>query len=317
MTKKYSGVNMAYKTLSFDKRVAEDVKDYDFVTLFKTDVVASYLKEMTELLNIDVLLTDSKGNEILSFGDFGSFPKDVIADPGRKIKVKDRPVAHMYCKGGDEDASKAAALNSLMNETANLMCFIARQTYLCTESAIYIDELEAELKAADQRRSRLEKIDPLTGVFNTTYFNKRMDIIDRSEIAPVAVIEANINDWKYANDNFGDEGSDKLIRIIADVLKKEAKPEYVIGRIDGDVFAIVIPMPEDDEAEEYVKRIQTACDTYDDRCLTPSIACGLVYKSNVEETIADKISDAEYLMFENKFEIKNSPEYQARLHRGE
>ena len=301
--------------MSFDKRVADNVKDYDFATLFKTEVVASYLEKMAKLIGIEVMLTDAHGEEILKFGDFDT--ANVIANPGRKIKVKDRTVAHLYVKGEDTDSSKTEAISSLLDETANLMSFIGRQTYLCTESSMYIDELEQELKAADQRRTRLEKIDPLTGVFNSLYFNKRMDIIDRSEVAPVAVIQANINDWKYANDNFGDDGSDKLIRIVADILKREAKPEYVIGRTDGDVFVIVIPMPEDGEAEDYVSRIQNACDTFDDRCLTPSIACGLVYKENVEETIEEKISDAEYLMFENKFEIKNSPEYQKRLHRVE
>jgi len=305
---------MAYNTLSFDERVSQNVKDYDFATLFKTDVVAAYLEKMTGLIGIDILLTDAKGKEILKFGEEGQ-PIDANSCTGRKIKVKDRTVAYLYVKKDTIDDTKTDSINALIDETANLMSFIGRQTYLCRESSLYIDELEQELKAADQRRTKLEKIDPLTGVFNLLYFNKRIDIIDRSQVAPVAVIEANINDWKYANDNYGDEGSDRLIKIIADVLRKESKPEYVIGRIDGDVFAIVIPMPEDDEAEQYVSRIQNACDTYEDSCLTPSVACGLVYKTNVEETISEKISDAEYLMFENKFDIKNSEAYQKRLHR--
>ena len=46
----------------------------------------------------------------------------------------------------------------------------------------------------------------------------------------------NINDWKFVNENYGDEESDRLIKTVAGILKQEAKPEYVMGRVDGDVF---------------------------------------------------------------------------------
>ena len=98
---------------------------------------------------------------------------------------------------------------------------------------------------------------------------------------------------------------------------EEAKPDYIVGRYDGDVFCVLVPMPEEGEAEEYCKRIQQKCDAYEDECLSPSVACGIVYKTNLEERIKDKISDAEYEMFENKFQIKNAPGYKERLTRAE
>ena len=52
-------------------------------------------------------------------------------------------------------------------------------------------------------------------MLNSTYFDNKMQIIDRSQAVPVAVICANINDWKYVNDNFGDEESDRLIQVVA------------------------------------------------------------------------------------------------------
>ena len=140
-----------------------------------------------------------------------------------------------------------------------------------------------------------------------------MRAIDRAEVVPVAVINVNINDWKYVNDNFGDEQSDRLIKTIADILKQEKKPDYVIGRVDGDVFIVLIPMTDEGEAEDYCKRVQDACLSFEDDILAPSVACGLVYKTNVEERLADKLPDAEYEMFNNKFEIKNAPGYRERL----
>ena len=164
--------------------------------------------------------------------------------------------------------------------------------------------------------SQQEKEDVLTGVYNKSYFESRMNVIDRSEIIPVAVVNININDWKFVNDHFGDEESDRLIQVVSNIIKEESKPDFVVGRIDGDVFGVLIPLAADGEAEEFASRVQDKCFTYEDSILAPSVAVGVVYKTNVEETLEERMSDAEYEMFNHKFEIKNAPGYRERLTKG-
>ena len=144
----------------------------------------------------------------------------------------------------------------------------------------------------------------------------RMEAIDRSEAVPIAVLNVNINDWKFVNDHFGDEESDRLIQTVAAILKNQAGPDYIIGRIDGDAFGVLIPMATEEEAESYMEAVQRACDTYEDRILAPSVAIGYVIKTNIEEKLEDRLSDAEYEMFNNKFEVKNAKGYQERLRKG-
>ena len=72
-------------------------------------------------------------------------------------------------------------------------------------------------------------------------------------------------------------------------------------------------MAEDDEAKEYCTRVQQRCLDFEDKHLAPSVACGSVLKYNVEQKLKDLLSDAEYEMFDNKFEIKNAPGYRERL----
>ena len=84
----------------------------------------------------------------------------------------------------------------------------------------------------------------------------------------------------------------------------------------GPLFNIIIPMPEEQEAEDYVARLRNAFAEYEDEVLVPSVAFGIVYKTNVEESLADKISDAEYEMFNDKLEIKNAPDYRDKLTKG-
>ena len=67
---------------------------------------------------------------------------------------------------------------------------------------------------------------------------------------------------------------------------------------------------------DYATRISERCLKFEDAVLAPSVAVGIVYKTNIEETLEDKLSDAEYEMFNNKFEIKNAPGYRERLEKG-
>lgn len=303
---------MAYKTVSFEKRIKENIKNYSLHNLYPIEILTEYLKSLKAVTGFEFLLTDHYGEKVVSLGDFREFDGDVMRNPGKKIRVCDRAVGHLYCKApeGKEDVQ---ASEGLIDRTIELLERMGEQTYLHTESSFYIDELEEKENLQKQIRSHGEKVDPLTGVLNSTYFAKRLEIVDRSEVIPVGVVNCNINDWKYVNDNFGDEESDRLIRVIAGIIREESKPEYIVGRVDGDVFVTLIPMADDLEAEEYAARIQKKCMEFEDVILAPSVACGVVYKTNVEEKLEDKLSDAEYEMFQNKIDIKSAPGYRDRL----
>lgn len=305
---------MEYNSVSFEKRIKENIKNYALDNLYHINSLTEYLKAVAIISDADILLTDRHGEKVVSIGNFVGFTPDVVNHPGRKIRVYNRTVAHLYVSLDKEPPEeRLRAIEKMLDETVAMLSALGEEGYLHRESAIYMDELEEKLEGQHTQHIRGEKEDALTGVYHKLYFEERMKVIDRAGVAPVAVINININDWKYVNDNFGDEESDRLIRIVAGIVKEEAKPDYVIGRVDGDVFIVLIPMAEIQEAEEYCRRVQGACNTYEDEIIAPSVACGVVYKTNVEEQLGNKLPDAEYEMFNNKFEIKNAPGYRERL----
>ncbi|MDO4303218.1 MAG: diguanylate cyclase [Bacillota bacterium] len=304
---------MGYDAIPYEKRIKENIRNYTLSNLFDMEIVKKYLSNLAEMLEINILLTDRHGEKEIVIGDsFLGFHPDVVSQPGRKLRVQNRTVGHLYINalntGRDE-----RLMNEMVDGTVELLAKLGEEVYLHREGSIYLEELEKQLSDKKHHTTGNEREDVLTGVFNKLYFETKMKIIDRSEVVPVAVLNVNINDWKYANDNFGDEESDRLIKIVADILKEEANPYFIIGRIDGDVFGVLIPMAEDGEAEGYAARVQDRCFTYEDPILAPSVAVGIVYKTNIEETLEEKLSDAEYEMFDNKFEIKNSEGYRERL----
>lgn len=307
---------MAYGSISLEKRLKDNIKDYSLSSLLDTVRMGDQLELLHKLSGVEILVTDRHGEKVISYGNFVGFKPDVVNDPGVKLRVSERTVAHIYLRYDQVQEDKLPLVSTFMDKLIETYMSVAEKTYEHKELAIYADELEAKLEKEKYQVKHGEKNDELTGVLNRTYFDNRLKIVDRSQIAPVSAICININDWKFVNDNFGDEESDRLIQVIAGIISKNAKPEYIIGRVDGDVFNVIIPMPEDGESEAFCLAVKADCEAFEDAILAPSVAIGNVLKENVEETLTDKLADAEYEMFEDKFEIKNAPGYRERLEKG-
>lgn len=300
---------MAYGSVSLEKRIKNNVKNYSLGQLLDISVVQKQLEQLSEITGIEVLITRRHGEPVVIVGEWSTEIVDVMADPGIKLKVVDRTVCHIYYRSGEKKEQTKEMLFSLIEGWR----MWAENTYLYKETDQYVMELQFQVEEELNRKRERNHLDALTGTLTHTYFRSRMKVLDRSQTAPVSALCININDWKYANDCYGEEESDRLIRIVAEILKEKAKPDYIIGRVDGDVFNVMIVMPKGGEAEEYGRQIQEACRLFEDEKLSPSIAVGIAMKKNVEEKLDQIFSDAEYEMFENKMMIKKSEEYQKRL----
>ncbi|MBQ9991613.1 MAG: GGDEF domain-containing protein [Lachnospiraceae bacterium] len=300
---------MGYGSVSLEKRIKENIKDYSLGQLLDMAVVQKQLEILAQLTEGEFLLTRRHGEPVCIVGNWPDEKVDVMADQGIRIRVNDRTVAHFYYRPG----SKKEQVDSMIESMIAGWQSWAENTYLYKETDQYVDELSLQVEEELNQKAHGTKLDALTGTLNHTYFHSRMKVMDRSQVAPVAALCVNINDWRYANDHFGVEESDRLIRIVADILKKFAKPDYLIGRVDGDVFNVLIPVPEPNEAEEYMQQIRQACDTCEDEHLAPSVAVGIAMKYSVEEELEQVFSDAEYEMLENKMAVKQAPGYQERL----
>lgn len=304
---------MGYGSMPLEKRLRENIRNYSLENLYALEKMQEQFKALHQLLGVELLLTERHGEKALCEGNFAGFAPDVVNDPGRKIRVSGRTVGHIYVHMPQMEAERVVLVEGLLDSMADTLAQLGQQSYFQKETAIYADELEEKLEKERYRVKHGENEDALTGMLNHTYFVERLRRLDQAGTAPVAAVCVNINDWKYVNDHFGDEESNRLIKTVAGILKKESGPSYVIGRVDGDVFHIAVPTPEDGEAEAFCRRVQEACQAYEDPVLAPSAAVGLSYKTNVEESFEEVFSEAEYEMFQNKFQVKQAPGYRERL----
>ncbi|MDE7321912.1 MAG: GGDEF domain-containing protein [Lachnospiraceae bacterium] len=311
---------MNKKKMAFEQRIEQDSKNYYPKDLFDMETAGVMLEQLNKIFGLDTLMTDRHGSILMTIGDFGDFKPDVVNRPGNKIRVKGRTVCHIYAKYDNVAEENFESVSKLLGAYIDTLEDYSEKSYLASEQAVYIDELEQQLEKEAYQAKHSGQNDPLTGVLNRNCFISHMKELAEREVVPTAAICVNINDWRFVDNNYGEEESDRLIVTVAEILKDKAAEtgmeHAVIGRVEGDVFNVLLPLAEEDAAKEYCDRIQQACDSFEDAILAPSIAVGCVMRTNVEESFKNILSDAEYAMLENKFTMKNAPGYKERLEKG-
>lgn len=301
---------------AFKERIEHNSKDYSPKDLFDLAAAEQFLSQLHASFGLAAMMTDRHGAIVQTHGEFGDFKPDVVNKPGIKIRVKGRTVCHIYAKYDEVAKEQIEVVKTLLDAYIKTLEGFSEKSYMSSEQAVYIDELEQELEKEAYQAKYDEQNDPLTGVLNKSSFLKNMEELKEREVVPTAVICVNINDWLFVHDNFGEEESDRLIVTVAEILKNCADEQVIIGRIGGDAFHVLLPMTEEEEAKEYCHKVQEACLQFEDKILAPSVAIGCVMKTNVDESYKNVFSDAEYAMYEDKLVLKKAPGYRERLEKG-
>lgn len=109
-------------------------------------------------------------------------------------------------------------------------------------------ELEVALRELSEKNCELEKlsaIDPLTGLMNRRYFDKRIVAECRRskrELSHLSVAMLDIDFFKKINDNYGHLGGDHCLKVFATILKETIKrPSDIICRYGGEEFVVLLP----------------------------------------------------------------------------
>ena len=114
-----------------------------------------------------------------------------------------------------------------------------------------------ERKQYEENLKYLGTHDPLTGLFNRTYFDAELQRLEGSRELPVSIMVADIDDLKSVNDTLGHDAGDRLIKGAAEVLVSAFRGGDIVARIGGDEFAILLPRTDDEAALAALERLRT------------------------------------------------------------
>ena len=108
-----------------------------------------------------------------------------------------------------------------------------------------VEALETTASALGERDARLLRLanhDGLTGLFNrrrlVEELKKEVDNVTVNETSS-ALLFIDLDQFKYVNDTCGHPAGDRLIRKVADQLKRTVGPRGIVARFGGDEFAVL------------------------------------------------------------------------------
>lgn len=173
----------------------------------------------------------------------------------------------------------------------------------------YKEEIEQSFQKKKEILEKENAIDFLTHLLVRNSFEQEIKKLEESQILPVAVVVADVNNLKLTNDIFGHKFGDQLLSEVARVMDQERFDGFILGRCGGDEFNVLIPGGNRSAAEWYCHRVTLELARNYNCCMMPSVAFGVGKKDKPDENIKDVSEIADYKMYRNKIRMKQNDDF--------
>lgn len=131
----------------------------------------------------------------------------------------------------------------------------------------YLASFYLRMVVSAQRKLRdMATTDSLTGLFNrrhTTYLAENELARFQRSGHPAGFLLLDIDHFKRINDAYGHETGDRVLILVADVIREELRSQDLIGRWGGEEFLAILPNTDADKAWASAERIRKAFMTRD------------------------------------------------------
>lgn len=155
-------------------------------------------------------------------------------------------------------------------------------------------------RQAQRHMAFLSNHDPVTGIYNRSFFEQESKRLDALDNLPLAVIFCDVNGLKLLNDIMGHEKGDELLRAVANIMQSESCPNATVCRIGGDEFVAFLPETNQETAETMVRQIKSRLANENIGGIKGSVAIGLAMKNDHSRSLAEVLDKAETRMYKTK-----------------
>ena len=161
-----------------------------------------------------------------------------------------------------------------------------------------------EVFSSKKESNDLVYYDPLTGIYNRRFYEEELRRLDSKRQLPLSIILGDVNRLKLANDIFGHQHGDELLKEIAEIINYCTRSEDIIARWGGDEFGILLPQTSFKETKKIISRIKNKCQDSKLKPILPDISLGAATKKSDKTDIKDVFKKAENRMYEDKGQEK-------------
>ncbi len=183
-----------------------------------------------------------------------------------RLLKKEQASLDRYNRLLEETCSRITSKNSvsadLVHQALELLSAATDEKYADGErtvSGIAESSVEmAKVKTELEEYKRIANTDPLTQLSNRRAFDAALDKLfaDPKRTDYSALILADIDHFKRINDTFGHPVGDRILSIVAGVLKASLRPDALLARTGGEEFAIILTETSLEVAEAVAERIR-------------------------------------------------------------
>ncbi len=166
---------------------------------------------------------------------------------------------------------------------------------------LYFKEQKDAIREGLDHITYLTLHDGLTGLYNKTYFDHKLQEIDNNkEYLPISLIIGDMNGLKFVNDVFGHHEGDKRLKKMALIIQQSCRQNDIIARWGGDEFAIILPNTDKETANTVRDKISAACNSFQGTDILLSISLGVATKTDEETPLPKVLKEAEEFMYQVK-----------------
>ncbi len=155
-------------------------------------------------------------------------------------------------------------------------------------------------KQAEEKVKYLSYHDKLTGLYNRSYFEDRLDLLNTLDNLPLSLVVIDVNGLKLINDALGHDRGDELLIKVARVIKRSCRRDDITCRWGGDEYMLLFPSTSSAIASVICERIKGAINEIEIQGLQVSASLGIMTKNDPNQDIGEILRQAEEKMYRNK-----------------
>ena len=204
--------------------------------------------------------------------DLDENPLIIGRSPEAEFQILERSVSREHCRIWQEPAGyRIKDLDStnktFLNDQPIIEAELKDGDHITIGSCVlkFMDRSSVEARYHEEIY-QLATVDPLTDLYNRRQF---IELLEK-ELArasnhrrPLAMLIIDIDHFKAINDRWGHPAGDGVLKRVARTLAAHAREEFIIARIGGEEFAVVLPEHTVEQAAEFAERLRKAIAEHD------------------------------------------------------
>ena len=180
-----------------------------------------------------------------------------------------------------------------------------------------LEEKQQELLEINSRLRILAETDGLTSLKNRRSFQEALSLnvsLCRKYSRALSLLLLDVDHFKKINDTFGHLTGDKVLQVLALLLKESTQEDDVVARYGGEEFAVILPASDQQRALKTAERIRYLAETSYSATPSFTVSIGVVTMSP-GDTMTSLQSKADRALYSSKRNGRNQVIHFDQLHR--